>query len=102
MAWLTFVQGLMLDELCGGRRAVEARLRAGDGVALHDLGPGLMIQAGPAPRAGDTARGERLDAMRHVAQVLAPARLPAHAGIGSRDRHLRLAQAWLEALERAP
>lgn len=98
--WLTFVQGLALDELCGGRAAAQAALQGAEGVVIHDLGPALMLQAGPAPEIGDTARGDDLPAYRAVAKALAPARLPRHGGLGDIFTD-QLAQGWLEALERS-
>lgn len=97
--WLTLVNDLMLDELCGGREAIETALAAAPDAIPHALaGGGLLIQAGERPGTGDVTRGDRLPAYRTVAQLLAPARLPA---VKSRNRIFdqAAATAWLEALE---
>lgn len=97
--WLTFVRNLMLDELCSGTETVKTALAAQEGVVLHDLGDGLIIQAGDAPAIGDVTKGDTLPVYRHVAQVLASARIPQIKQIG-RIFTNDIANAWLNALER--
>ncbi|MEL7090408.1 MAG: type VI immunity family protein [Pseudomonadota bacterium] len=96
--WLTLVRNLMLEELCAGRATVEAALGKAEEVQLHDLGDGMIIQAGDAPALGDVTEGNRLPSYRAVARALAGARLPSYKGMGKTFTD-DIAQAWLEALE---
>ncbi len=97
--WLTFTRDVMLNELCGGRDTVTATLATDTAIKVHDLGDGLMIQAGDAPQIGEVTTGDLLPSYRHVAKTLAAARLPKFK---SNDRFFNqdAATAWLEAFER--
>ena len=69
--WLTLVGDVFLPR-AGGRDAVCQQLAALDGVTVHDLQHGIMIQAGPEPAFGDVNRNERLELYHHVGRVLKP------------------------------
>lgn len=98
--WLTFVQGVTLTALCGGRDTVAAALEAVPGVRMTALaGTAVQIEAGPIPQIGDVTRGEMLPGWHAVARALAPARLPQMPGLGTIFDD-DAAQAWLDALER--
>lgn len=97
--WLTFVRMLAIDELCGSREAVMAAVSGPEDVRARDIGGAMVFRAGEEPQIGDIPAGDDLPDYRAVAKALAPARLPAHGGLGSIFTD-DLAQAWLESLER--
>lgn len=98
--WLTFLRDDTLD-LCGGREKVTTELFRNPNTILHPLPGALAVQAGHTPGIGDIDVGDYLDEYRHVAQVLAPARLAEYRG-RSRNKGFtdEKAQAWLEAFQR--
>ncbi len=69
--WLTLID----DERLGLIGGLEKTRQALDpACSVHPYDGGIIIQAGPEPKIGDTNRGEDLDAYRSVAQVLKPLR----------------------------
>lgn len=79
--WLTLLSPPFVEEL-GGKAALREKLS--EGVILHDLSTGLMIQAGPEPGLGDVNAGERLPLYREVHRALTPVRNSSHWPLGNR------------------
>ncbi len=71
--WLTFVGDELLGKI-GGREALRAGV--GDGVTVHDLVHGVMVQAGPTPDFGDVNRRVELPYHHEVGRALAELRIP--------------------------
>ncbi|WP_434385050.1 type VI immunity family protein [Melittangium boletus] len=73
--WLNFLGPEVLGQV-GGPEALRARLHA-PGTTVQALDGGrALVALGPAPEAGDLARGDPLPAYRELARVLEPWLLP--------------------------
>lgn len=70
--WLTAVGDALVTEL-GGDAAFAARLPAG--AELHRYSGGVVVQLGPAPQIGDTARGLVPASYAALSRVLRPVRV---------------------------
>lgn len=97
VSWLTFV-GDDLAARGGGRAALKQAL--GSEVTVVDLPHGLLIQAGPAPSAGDVNRQDHLPLQHHVGRVLRDLRFPEsllrrYDGIGGTENTLE----WLRRFD---
>ncbi len=68
-AWLTFLSWDRLD-LLGGKERIRDEF-AGE-IGVSEVGDGILLQAGPFPRFGDTNRRDVPYAYRQVARVLSP------------------------------
>ena len=77
--WLTLISARFVERL-GGAAALRGRFSGS--IALHEVSGGLLIQAGPAPEAGDSEQGDLLPLYREVARALAPVRLATHPSLG--------------------
>jgi hypothetical protein len=73
--WLTLLSAPFVKKL-GGKEALRSGLS--DGIDLHDVRTGLMIQAGSAPGLGDINAEERLPLYREVHRALSPVRVVDH------------------------
>ncbi|WP_437570567.1 type VI immunity family protein [Sorangium sp. So ce542] len=97
VSWLTFV-GDDLAARGGGRAALKRAL--GSEVAVVELAHGLLIQAGPAPSAGDVNRQDNVPLQHHVGRVLRDLRFPesslrGYDGIGGTENTLE----WLQRFD---
>lgn len=72
--WLTAIGNEFVEQL-GGRRAFSS---LGSETVVHELGTGLLIQAGEAPSLGDVNAGDALPAYREVARFIMPVRYHGH------------------------
>lgn len=97
--WLTFVSGRTAAWL-GGADQLRQTLASEPSVVVHQAGPNLVIQAGPAPEPGDVGRRVFLPAYRAVAAAIRPARLEHHAGLG-RAFSEGVPDEWLDGLDRS-
>jgi hypothetical protein len=82
--WLTLVGDPFLLKV-GGREAVREQLTTVDGIIVHDLQHGIMIQAGPEPAFGDVNRNEQLELYHAVGRILRPLMIP-ERDLDLRDR----------------
>jgi Protein of unknown function (DUF3396) len=82
--WLTLLGTVFVDRL-GGVAALRTKLP--EAIVFHELpdGRGLLIQAGPAPAAGDAERGDRLLLYGEVARALRSIRLVEHPAFGPEE-----------------
>lgn len=69
VGWLTILDDAFVERL-GGRAALEAKLTAD--CLIHDWDGGILIQAGPMPRAGDVNAGDVPAPYRAVSQAVDP------------------------------
>jgi len=96
--WFTFISDRALVRL-GEREQLAKTLGSDPAIAVHPLGQGVCIQAGPAPQLGDIGRGDFLPTYRRVAAALRPIRLEKHSGVGRGFTDDR-AMDWLNGLDR--
>ena len=85
--WLTFLGERFIDEL-GGRKSLESKL--GEGMTMHELPHGVVIQAGAEPDFGDVNRQQTLPLYRQVGALLKDVRFPStilreYNGIGGTE-----------------
>jgi hypothetical protein len=85
--WLTFLGERFIDEL-GGRKSLGSKL--GEGVTMHELPHGVVIQAGAEPDFGDVNRQQTLPLYRQVGALLKDVRFPStilreYNGIGGTE-----------------
>ena len=72
--WLTAIGNVFVDKL-GGRKAFAT---LDDDIVVHELGAGLLVQAGEKPSLGDVNAGDTLPLYRKVAKFLMPTRYHGH------------------------
>lgn len=93
--WLTLVGDDFLLK-AGGRDAVRNQLSAIEGVAVHDLQHGIMIQAGAQPSFGDVNRSERLELYHAVGRILQAVRIPeTDLDVGDRIGGVEQSEKWV-------
>ncbi len=80
-SWLTLLSPPFVQRL-GGKAALRAE--CSEGITLHELTAGLLIQAGPAPGLGDVNAEDRLPLYREVHHALTPVRNLNHWPLGNR------------------
>jgi hypothetical protein len=79
--WLTVLDVSWVDRLGGAATLREA---LGAEITVHPYSKGLVIQAGPHPKFGDTHRQEPMDGYRKVAKVLQPIRIDSISALAIR------------------
>ncbi len=94
--WLTLLSSPFVEKL-GGKRALDPLVE--DGITLHDLPTGLLIQAGPAPELGDVNAGEHLPLYRKVHAALKPVRVVDHWLLGSRGFQQDDTRRWMRRFD---
>ncbi|PCE33262.1 type VI immunity family protein [Burkholderia ubonensis] len=72
--WLSFVNEKQVERL-SAPSSLEAQLHQLDGIRVHGLSHGLLIEAGGTPKIGDSAQGDFVPVYQSVAHLLRPARL---------------------------
>lgn len=72
--WLTAIGNDFVEKL-GGRRAFSS---LGNSILVHELGTGVLVQAGESPSLGDINAGDALSAYREVAKFVMPVRYRGH------------------------
>jgi hypothetical protein len=87
--WLTAIGNVFVEKL-GGRKAFAA---LGDDILVHDLGTGLLVQAGEKPSLGDVNAGDTLPLYREVAKFIMPVRY--HGNVIWANVPLADAKAWV-------
>jgi hypothetical protein len=93
--WLTLIGDTFLER-AGGRDAVRRQVSALDGVAVHELQHGIMIQAGAEPSFGDVNRGERLTLYHELGRVLRPLMIKeSDLDVGDRIGGAERSRKWL-------
>jgi len=93
--WLTLVGDVFLQK-AGGPDAVQKQLNTLEGVTVHDLQHGIMIQAGSQPEFGDVNRNERLELYHQIGKVLRPLMIPeADLDVGDRIGGVELSEKWV-------
>lgn len=73
--WLTFLNAGHVERLGGAANLANA---GGREVTVHLLPHGAVVQAGPAPAAGDVNRRDALPAYHHAGRLVAPVRSSEH------------------------
>ena len=91
--WLTAIGNVFVEKL-GGRKAFAA---LGDDIVVHELGTGVLIQAGDEPSLGDVNAGDTLPIYRKVAKFIMPARY--HGTVIWTNVMPADAKAWLARLD---
>lgn len=94
--WLTLLSPAFVEKL-GGKPTLEPLVE--DGITLHDLPTGLMIQAGTAPELGDVNAGERAPLYRKVHAALEPIRVVDHWLLGSRGFQQDATRRWMSRFD---
>ena len=91
--WLTAIGNVFVEQL-GGRKAFAS---LGDDIVVHELGTGVMIQAGEKPSLGDVNAGDTMPLYREVAKLIMPARY--HGTVIWTNVMPADAKAWLARLD---
>lgn len=91
--WLTAIGNTFIEKL-GGRRAFGA---LSNDIVVHELGTGLLVQAGERPSLGDVNDGDTLPLYREVAKFIMPARY--HGNVIWANVPLAEAKAWVARLD---
>jgi hypothetical protein len=96
--WLTFLSEDQVDWI-GGLAKVESEL-AGSDVGIRHLKHGICLQAGEAPQAGDTSRGDYVAAYQPVGKLVRPVRIDSLGGGSLPDEFIEHGlQDWLDAFD---